>query len=82
MLIPIRCVTCGNMLASKYKRFLEYKKNYRNNCKRLNKEPESDILSFNKTNDDVYNLQMEKVGLKRYCCKRHFIGQQEIIYKI
>ena len=82
MLIPVRCVTCGNVLASKYKKFLTYKKKYIKNCKKLNITPESDILSFNKLNSDVYNLQMEKVGLKRYCCKRHFIGQQEIIYKI
>ena len=25
---------------------------------------------------------MEETGIKRYCCKRHFLGQQEIIYKL
>ncbi len=77
MLIPIRCATCGLMIGSKYKK-------YKSNIMKYQKtdSSESQILIFTKTNTDVYNKIMEQTGIKRYCCKRHFLGQQEIIYKL
>tara|TARA_A100001015_G_scaffold224903_2_gene253748 strand:+ start:2159 stop:2392 length:234 start_codon:yes stop_codon:yes gene_type:complete len=77
MIIPVRCATCGFMIGSKYK---QYKINVMK-YKKLGSS-ESQILTFTKTNTDVYNKIMEETGIKRYCCKRHFLGQQEIIYKL
>ena len=77
MLIPVRCATCGFIIGSKYKK-------YKQNVLKYQKlgSAESQILTFTKSNTDVYNKIMEETGIKRYCCKRHFLGQQEIIYKL
>lgn len=77
MLIPVRCATCGNMIGSKYKKYLRNIKKYQ----KLGSS-ESQVLTFDKPNTDIYNKFMEETGIKRYCCKRHFLGQQEIIYKL
>ena len=77
MLIPVRCATCGFMIGSKYKK-------YKNAMMKYKKagNSESQILTFKKPNSDIYNKMMEDTGIKRYCCKRHFLGQQETIYKL
>ena len=77
MLIPIRCGTCGNTLASKYRRYFH-------NLNKLleQKDAESQIVTFDKPNTDIYHKIMTDVGLKRYCCKRHFLGQENIMYKL
>ncbi len=76
MLIPIRCVTCGTCIASKYKK-------YKKLLAKVNKTTkESKILTYHLPNTDVYHVPMEQVGLKRPCCKRHFLGQQEMIYRL
>lgn len=75
MLIPVRCVTCGTVLSSKYRQ-------YRRLMYNLRKEKESKILTYNIPNTNIYHRPMEQVGLKRMCCKRHFIGQQEMIYRL
>ena len=76
MLIPVRCTTCGNMIGSKYKKYLGKVKELKKN------DSESQVLTFDRPNTNVYGKVMEDVGIKRYCCKRHFLGQQEIIYKM
>lgn len=76
MLIPVRCTTCGNMIGSKYKLYLEKVRTFQKS------NSESQVLTFDRPNTNVYGKMMEDVGLTRYCCKRHFLGQQEIIYKL
>jgi DNA-directed RNA polymerase subunit N (RpoN/RPB10) len=76
MLIPVRCTTCGNMIGSKYKKYL------RNVTKFKKLDSESQVVTFDRPNTDIYSKFMEETGIKRYCCKRHFLGQQEIIYKL
>ncbi len=75
MIIPIRCFTCGNIIASKYEKYKLLVQNSK----------ESDILLIdqkkNKSNN-FYNCAMEKVGLKRYCCKRHILGHLSILEDI
>lgn len=71
MIIPIRCFTCGHMLASKYKRYCENIKNIK----------ESNIMNL-QNNSDVYRKEMEKLGVKRYCCKKQFLGQINILERL
>jgi len=72
MIIPIRCFTCGNILASKYNKWKQNIKKFK----------QSNILSFNGKNTKVFAKEMEKIGVTRYCCKRHFLGQMNILEKL
>ncbi len=77
MLIPIRCFTCGKTLADKW----DY---YNNEVKILEKqvdatnvvEEEGPLKYFDKVRSG--NI-LDKLGLTRYCCRRHMIGQVDMM---
>ena len=80
MIIPVRCFTCGNVLASKY---LFYKKRLDEERKKQNLT-ETIIISAENINDPTLKNTPEKIvldelKLSRYCCRRHFISQVDII---
>lgn len=80
MIIPIRCMTCGKVLADKW----EY---YKRETEALKKE----AMTASKTEDRAdtsttkYFTQpftkdiLDKLGLERYCCRRHMLGHVDII---
>ena len=80
MIIPVRCFTCNRVLASKYKKYLEYISE--------NPDTKENILSGN---PDLEELKEENAHMKafkeigidnRYCCKRHILSHIDLIYKI
>lgn len=72
MIIPVRCFTCNKMIGSIYPKynFLMEKK----------KEQNSDISEEEdiEKNKEIFN----KLGVVRYCCKRHLVSHVDIIDKI
>ena len=73
MIIPVRCVTCGKMLSDKWKVYVE-----------MINDPE-------KTNENTISIHIsdytkkskktafEKLGIRRYCCRRHLLSHIELI---
>lgn len=67
MLIPIRCVTCGKVLADKWRYY----------------EKELDNLeSKEKDMEGARGAIMDKLGILRYCCRRHMLANVELVDKI
>jgi DNA-directed RNA polymerase subunit N (RpoN/RPB10) len=76
MIIPVKCFTCGNVLADKYRFYLEEvrKRKLQNGLqidkvvyltkKHIEKTPEGEVL------DDL--------GLKNVCCRRHMLTHVDI----
>ncbi len=74
MIIPVKCFTCGKVIADKYLYYL----------REVNK------LKFDKNNDEVQYLtkdNMEKtpegkvldhLGLNKMCCRRHMLTHVDI----
>lgn len=58
MLIPVRCFTCGKVIASKWAQYQEEKKT----------RSEKDVL--------------DSLGMRRYCCRRMFLSQVDLIDKL
>jgi len=79
MIIPIRCFTCGNVLASKYRTYLEEVKKER----KKGDEDSLIISAENITDPKILNTPekkaMDSLGLTRYCCRRHMVAQVDII---
>jgi DNA-directed RNA polymerase subunit N (RpoN/RPB10) len=81
MIIPVKCFTCGKVLADKY----EY---YKQKSKELEKNIDVDkmtIEDINVNSADTYfdstkkkNL-LDKLGLNRICCRRHMLGHVDLI---
>jgi DNA-directed RNA polymerase subunit N (RpoN/RPB10) len=82
MIIPIRCFTCGKVIADKY----DY---YVTETKKLMKDGQDSEASVKKTDatgDNNRNFDeirtgpiLDKLGLTRYCCRRHMIAHVDLI---
>ena len=76
MIIPIKCFTCGKVLADKY-RFYE---------KEVRKIKMNEKLEINKviylTDENVdktpEGIVLDKLQLRKYCCRRHMLTHVEI----
>jgi DNA-directed RNA polymerase subunit N (RpoN/RPB10) len=83
MIIPVRCFTCNKVLADKWNYF---KKELEKNDKEENEFTIEDIsIPENEENplryfDDNKQKQiLEKLGITKMCCVRHFISHIDLI---
>ena len=76
MLIPVKCFSCGKMLANKYDFYLrEVKKQKLNNNIELDKVIYLTKDFMEKTPEGE---AMDKLGLTKYCCRRHMLTHVDI----
>lgn len=77
MIIPIKCVTCGNVLANKYRYFLEQvRKRKMENGKQIDK-----VTYYSKNGEDKETPEAEVMNsLKLYnvCCRRVLLTHVDI----
>ena len=76
MIIPIRCFTCGKILADKYYTYLDL----------VRKDPETKdrkenilILGADEISKTPEGRALDKLGLIRYCCRRHVLTHVDLI---
>ena len=76
MIIPVKCFTCGNVLADKYEyylsevRVLKYKEGL----------PNDEVIYFSKTNvtKTPEGRVLDKLQLGKICCRRHMLSHVDI----
>ena len=70
MIIPLRCYTCGKVLADKYRY-------YQNETKNL----EDTIVNVNVKNvqKSINGKVLDKLGLKRICCRVKMLTHKDLI---
>ena len=76
MIIPVKCFTCGKVLANKY-RF--YQKEIKK--KKIDKSLEIDNVVYltEKNMDKTPEGEvMDLLGLTKYCCRRHMLTHVDI----
>ena len=77
MIIPIKCFTCGNVLANKYRYYLkEIKKN-----KELNNDNTNNYVKYLTKENYEKTIEgniMDQLNLHKYCCRRHFLTHVDI----
>jgi DNA-directed RNA polymerase subunit N (RpoN/RPB10) len=73
MIIPIRCFTCGKVLANKYDYYVE----------EVDKLKQSQPSGSNTPIKHFENIQtkeiLDKLELTRYCCRRHMIATVDLM---
>mgnify|MGYP001160810464 CR=1 FL=1 len=77
MIIPVRCFTCGKVLADKYKYYkTELEKSHNGKGER-----EDSIINVNARNiqHTPEGKLLDKLGLKRYCCRRAVLTHIDLI---
>lgn len=67
MIVPIRCVTCGKVLADKWRYY--------------DKTVEEAEVS-GKMHPGFKAKLLDEMGLFRYCCRRHVLGHVDLVDKI
>ena len=76
MIIPIKCFTCGKVLADKYLYFLKRVRNI--------KEKEGfdikKVIYLTKTNTakTPEGIVMDELNLNKICCRRHMLSHVDI----
>ena len=76
MIIPVKCFTCGKVLADKYRYYqLEIRK------KKVSKKMEIDNVIY--LTEDYINKTpegeiLDNLGLNKYCCRRHMLTHVDI----
>ena len=83
MIIPVRCFTCGNVIADKWTPFVKLVMEKKNESTE-NVDSELDIQYINITEDgsikkSVEGEAMDELGLHKYCCRRMFLGNVHLI---
>lgn len=72
MIIPVRCFTCGKVIADRWEWFVEQKK-IKSQSKQ---EKNDDSLAFY---DRIYGELLDELGLVKLCCRRHMLGHIDLI---
>ena len=79
MIIPVRCMTCGKVLADKWEFYVsECKKQEEKETKDDKTENEKDKF-FDKHHKGTI---LDKLGLDKMCCRRHMLGHFDLIETI
>ena len=83
MIIPIRCFTCGKVIADKWDPFVEGIMEKKQKSTQ-NVTSELDIEYINITDDgqikkSIEGEMMDELGLHKYCCRRMFLGNVHLI---
>ena len=77
MIIPIKCFTCGNVLADKYDHF----KKEVSAEKTRNGEDVNKVIYLTEDNirKTIEGKVMDDLGLIKMCCRRHFLTHVDIV---
>jgi len=77
MIIPIKCFTCGHVLADKY--------NYYKKAVAFEKTKQGEdvnkviYLTQNNIKKTIEGKVLDDLGLTKMCCRRHFLTHVDII---
>ena len=77
MIIPVKCFTCGKVLADKYR---YYKRQVRER-KNLNlEENEEDVIYLTQLNKEktIEGIVLDELKLNKMCCRRHMLTHVDI----
>ena len=76
MIIPIKCFTCGKVLANKYRyyqdevRKIKFEKNL--------EDKKIEYLTINVKDKTPEGEVLDKLNLNKYCCRRHMLTHVDI----
>lgn len=82
MIIPVRCFTCGKVIADKYDYYVSEMKKIQETIE-ASKKGGSGGAGGDEGTKNFDHIQtgviLDKLGLTRYCCRRHLIAHVDMI---
>jgi len=77
MIIPIRCMNCGKLIADKWRYYQEKLKQMKGDQSELPYYMDGTTVP-----DTPEKKVLDELGLTRPCCRKHFLTQKDLIEKI
>ena len=74
MIIPIRCVSCNNIIAGKYMAYVEL---VEKNRKKEGKTHMEYLTAT--TTKTAEGKALDELGINRPCCRRHFLTHVDLL---
>jgi len=74
MIVPIRCFTCGKVVADKYEFYIKEKENLE--ASKGKDEENEDYKYFSKIHTKEI---LDNLGLTRYCCRRMLLSTSDLM---
>lgn len=82
MIIPIKCFTCGKVLADKYRFYLEEVRKLKvsNTTGNNDNDDDNDVvyLTQNHSEKSPEGKVLDSLGLNKICCRRHLLTHVDI----
>jgi DNA-directed RNA polymerase I, II, and III subunit RPABC5 len=84
MIIPVKCFTCGNVLANKYRYYKdEVLKMKIEESKKLSENEKQTVfqmvyLTKGQAKKTPEGVILDKIGIKNMCCRRHMLTHVDI----
>ena len=91
MIIPVRCFTCNKVIGDKWYKYQELLQEVDNTVEDSESVNESNedskdkqfkVLLHNLKNKTKQAVILDKLGLTRYCCRRHMLAHIDLIDEI
>tara|TARA_X000000368_G_C23043724_1_gene718159 strand:+ start:1514 stop:1765 length:252 start_codon:yes stop_codon:yes gene_type:complete len=83
MIIPVRCFTCGAVLADKWVEYNTLINEYRKDTKHKDVELlDIDALTSNNNPVTAEYKALQDLDISRVCCRRHFLCNVDMIDQI
>lgn len=83
MIIPVRCFTCGAVLADKWVQYNTLINEYRKDTKHKDVELlDIDALTSNNNPVTAEYKALQDLDISRVCCRRHFLCKVDMIDQI
>lgn len=91
MIIPVRCFTCGKVLADKWRSYQQKCQEYENPAEEHAEEDRSTKAQTQKDNPRVKQSKsknfepayrggiLDDLGITKICCRRHMLGHVDCI---
>ncbi len=80
MIIPVRCFTCGKVLANKWEYYQKKVKEMEAAEKEAKRNGEPGKERQHKNFDAITTGHiLDELGLDRMCCRRHMLGHVDLI---
>jgi DNA-directed RNA polymerase subunit N (RpoN/RPB10) len=73
MIIPIRCFTCSNVLADKYRFYLQEVRKMKKDSEKVEY-----LTTLNVGEKTIEGQIMDDLKIKNVCCRRHFLTHVDI----
>ena len=79
MIIPVRCFTCGTVLANKYMFYTREVRKMKSETKSGSEDTGVIYLTKVNVGKTPEGIVLDKMGLTKICCRRHMLTHVDII---